>query len=317
MNRRKLNYRDYELISIYIDGQFTNQEKIEFENRLNNESDLLKGMVGIRQTKAMLRSLPDVKIPHNFILTKAMIGKKENTRWFSLMAFSSAFAGLLLVASIMFSMLFPAIGNGSRTAKLSADIPETAVSMPSAEMKEGPEEPPMIIQWGGPLAQGGAMGMGGGYGGGGSEGMSQPAMPLIDDPGAYKEETTVVLEDVTVELSEDNDAEKSPEESTSESSIALESETAGGGIEESQVILPFATSLPPDSPVSNEGGGPILGIPSSEEAGQIKQPELKTTKEPVHIANKLAGVRIIQISLAIFTLIAGIIAYILKRKKYE
>jgi anti-sigma factor RsiW len=93
MNPR-LNPRDFEALSAYVDGALDARQHAALEARLKAEPALTQALRQLQSTRALLRRAPQRKAPRNFTLTRQMAG--EHQRGFSY-GFASAVATLLLV----------------------------------------------------------------------------------------------------------------------------------------------------------------------------------------------------------------------------
>lgn len=72
--------RDDELLSAYIDGQLLGRARSEFEARLAREPELRARLEATRRVLGMVRSLPTVPAPRNFILDPARYGARARSR---------------------------------------------------------------------------------------------------------------------------------------------------------------------------------------------------------------------------------------------
>ncbi len=68
---------DLELLSAYVDGELTGRERAEVEQRLTHDPELRAALADLRQTVALVRSLPPLKAPRNFTLNPALYGRKK------------------------------------------------------------------------------------------------------------------------------------------------------------------------------------------------------------------------------------------------
>ena len=75
---QNINPQDYELLSAYIDGELTNDERITLEQRLAKDSFLQHELNSLRSTVSLIHTLPPMTAPRNFTLTEAMV-KTANT----------------------------------------------------------------------------------------------------------------------------------------------------------------------------------------------------------------------------------------------
>lgn len=62
-----------ELLSAYLDGMLTSDEQATLGARLRREPALRNRLEGLRLTASVLKDLPEVKIPRNFILSPSMV----------------------------------------------------------------------------------------------------------------------------------------------------------------------------------------------------------------------------------------------------
>ena len=69
----QLNDRDLELISAYIDGQLSAEERREVERRLDNEANLRLAYEELRATVQVLRDLEPVRPPRSLTLDPANV----------------------------------------------------------------------------------------------------------------------------------------------------------------------------------------------------------------------------------------------------
>jgi hypothetical protein len=152
--KTQLSPQDWQQLSAYLDGQLSTTEKERLETRLRTQTNLRSGLEEISQTRAVLRSVPHRKVPHNFTLTRAMVAEQTMRRsaWFPVLSFTSLASLVVLVAVSLLSQF--------QSGALSA-APAAPVAMQAARSAAQPTSQPMIIQWG----NGGIGGGGGGDGG--------------------------------------------------------------------------------------------------------------------------------------------------------
>jgi hypothetical protein len=101
MATTQLSSRDWEVLSAFLDGQLSAQEKALLETRLKESPELQNGLEEMQRTRAVLRSLPRYHVPRNFTLTPAMVGKKSQLRLFPVMRLASIMASILLVLTFV------------------------------------------------------------------------------------------------------------------------------------------------------------------------------------------------------------------------
>lgn len=146
-------------LSAYLDGQLSPAEIRQLEERLHAQANLRSALEELRQTRALLRSMPRRKVPHNFTLTPAMAGRRKSP-WVGWLRFSSAFASAAAVLLLFFNQL-AGLG-GSFAPAAAAPVPMAAEKqMTAATSSADASQPSEIIVWGGPPAAGGKGGGGG------------------------------------------------------------------------------------------------------------------------------------------------------------
>lgn len=70
---QNINPQDYELLSAYIDGELSDDERIMLEQRLTTDTFLQQELSSLRNTVSLIHQLPTMTAPHNFSLTAEMI----------------------------------------------------------------------------------------------------------------------------------------------------------------------------------------------------------------------------------------------------
>jgi anti-sigma factor RsiW len=95
--KNQIKSRDWEVLSAYLDGQLSSREQTRLETRLNKDPDLQSALEDLRQMRNVLRNLPKIRVPRNFILTPEMVGLKRDTvRFFPVLRLASVLAMILL-----------------------------------------------------------------------------------------------------------------------------------------------------------------------------------------------------------------------------
>ncbi len=100
-----MNDHDWELLSAYLDSSLSPVETRDVEDRLSHDTDFSAALVSLRQTRAILRAVPDVKRRRNFYLTPEMAGQRTWTWLIPVFNFSSAATGLLAVILLAMNLL--------------------------------------------------------------------------------------------------------------------------------------------------------------------------------------------------------------------
>lgn len=155
----QLSPQEWQLLSAYLDGQVSSDERSQIEKKLASEDAFRRAIEELRHTRIVIRSMPRRRAPRNFTLTPEMVTIRRRQGWFPVLRFSSAFAALASVVLFALQLLPGVITGGAVPAAAPAAMEFTAAQEPAGT------EPPMIY-WGGPPVTS-AKGMGGGGSGGG------------------------------------------------------------------------------------------------------------------------------------------------------
>ena len=138
MNREQPPINDIELLSAYIDGELGDAERIELNNRLENEPALKAELDSLQTTVEILHSLPRLKAPRDFRLDPAVYGRKTGggitrlSTWRIVSAIGVA-AAVVLVAG---SLLLGSMGDDSQD-----DVSGSQIAFgPSAQVENDGEE---------------------------------------------------------------------------------------------------------------------------------------------------------------------------------
>jgi len=103
-----MNFRDVELLSVYLDGQLNPSDSARLESRLASDPQLRAVMDDLRSARGLLRKLPQRRAPRNFTLTPRMAGlKAPEPRAYPAFRFVTALATLLLIVSFAVNGLTP------------------------------------------------------------------------------------------------------------------------------------------------------------------------------------------------------------------
>ena len=341
MSKPALSAREFEKLSAYLDGQLSAREVALLEEKILSDEIYQEALAELRTTRELLRSIPNKRVPHNFTLTPQIAGIKERkqTRFFPVLSYSSAIAGFLVVASLVLEMFGGLVLGGVRSPMMAREVPEAAFALEAQDAvseealekaaEEMVTETPMIIQWG-------AEGLGSQTDGKGGGGPDAGAPPVVDAPAnaapeREAETAEIPQAEVMAEEAAPAEAEMKEEavEEEMEEAVVAEAPAAETVEQEDIDIYPTAEmlkdeSLPEATPTAEileepqpfaEGEGPILGLPSDEEAGQIIRPDEHRAVETEALpAARLSALRIVQIVLALFALLTGTLALIFRRR---
>jgi hypothetical protein len=140
-SERKRERRD-ELLSAYLDDQLSSRERERLEARLATDPALQAELEALRRTVSLVRALPSVPIPRNFILPQSMAERPQSVS--SPRPRRVWAAPLLTAATAVVSLLFVVVLAGdlllvSRMSDLStAPEPQAMVEVPPMAMEPSP-----------------------------------------------------------------------------------------------------------------------------------------------------------------------------------
>jgi len=138
------SFRDVEKLSAYLDGQLKPSEVARLESRLQTEPELASILKDLRQTRGLLRRLPQRRAPRNFTLTPNMVGQKPPLpRTYPVFRFATVLATLLLFFTFATNFMAP------RLVRTAAPVPYGigggggggGDGEPEMQMEAAPEEP--------------------------------------------------------------------------------------------------------------------------------------------------------------------------------
>ena len=103
-----MNFRDVELLSAYLDGRLNPSESARLEARLSSEPNLKATLEDLRQTRGLLRRLPQRRAPRDFRLTPKMAGiRPPEARAYPVFRFATALTAFLFVAAVAVNAITP------------------------------------------------------------------------------------------------------------------------------------------------------------------------------------------------------------------
>ena len=280
----KMNYspKDWQLLSIYLDRQLSNQDVLKIEKRLASEPQLQQALREMQQTRYLLQHAKKVSVPRSFTLTPEMAAQIHPAKkpLFPLFSFASVIATIFLVVVLLFEFLpgILPVGKSAQFASSNESLSMEAAPMAAADSMESSGSP-MIIEWGYP--QGKANGMGGG---GADPGMlTAPAIGGGID--IMPVEPEIPAEEPAPDLQDQGPLMKS-----------MDSE-----------------------PIT--GAGPILGIRSADETDAFNNSVLNILSESRDttiqtLTEPFPWLRTSQILLASIAIISAITAFILRKRSF-
>jgi anti-sigma factor RsiW len=123
-----------------LDEELKEQQKAMLENRLAAEPALRKALQEMRQTRNLLRSSPQAKVPHHFTLSPQMIAEKESKFWGSSTSYNllSAVASILLVVVIIGDLGLSSLTLPAQAPSLDAQDNLSVEDSAAQELASGP-----------------------------------------------------------------------------------------------------------------------------------------------------------------------------------
>jgi anti-sigma factor RsiW len=103
-----MKFRDIELLSAYLDGQLSPSDAARLEARLSSDASLKATLEDLRETRGLLRRLPQRRAPRSFRLTPKMAGvRPPEPRAYPIFRLATAVATFLFLASVAVNALAP------------------------------------------------------------------------------------------------------------------------------------------------------------------------------------------------------------------
>lgn len=94
----KISDRELEVLSAYLDGEVSRKDRERIESRLSDDENLREILEQLQHTRAMMRSLPKLRAPRNFLLTPEMVGQvRQPRRLFPIFRLATALATVLFI----------------------------------------------------------------------------------------------------------------------------------------------------------------------------------------------------------------------------
>jgi anti-sigma factor RsiW len=269
--------KDLELLSSYLDGQLSLSEEKQVKERLDSDSAFQEAFEKLERTHLILSSLTQLPVPHNFTLSPDLNKKKGYIpSFFQFFRLSSAIATLSLVVLLAIDY-FPFAAQQPAFQRVEV-VQVPAAAAPVAKSNE----PPMIIIWGSSQPEVLGKGGGGGNGQGGANSAYAIPQPDMASPGLSSEMAVPPTQPISPQLAP------------------------------SLAAPPEDTKAAPETGIG--GTGPILGIPPSDERGLILS--TPATYPGSVTSEKISAIRIFELMVGAFALLAGIIAFLLDKRQF-
>ena len=140
MDKEKLSQKDYELINSYLDQELDRKDVLKFAERMSEDPEISAEVADLMKVKAMVKELPTVAPPRNYILTRAMAEETRPKPWwerlFPVFRTAAAFCALALV----FTFLLPIFRQQRNQQAVPTESAYTQ-SIPAESMDMDYEEP--------------------------------------------------------------------------------------------------------------------------------------------------------------------------------
>lgn len=134
--KENLTAQDWEMLSAYLDGAVTPEEKRLVERRLSTDPDYRSAYLSLSKTRGILRSIPRVKRRKNFFVSADMIRQRGWLWLLPAINFSSAAAAIMAVF-LLLANLIPSMGG--KTAAMEPGA-ESVPQMQEMTAKQALEE---------------------------------------------------------------------------------------------------------------------------------------------------------------------------------
>ncbi len=134
-----------EWLSAYIDGALSPRERARLEARLAQDADLRARLESLQRTVALVRGLPPVPAPRNFLLTPAMVRPlapvahrpaPKARRLAPALTFATVISGLLCIVLLVGNLLTPGWGGPGAAAPAPMIAYETEGSPEAGQAEE-------------------------------------------------------------------------------------------------------------------------------------------------------------------------------------
>ena len=311
----RISSRDYERLCAYLDGQLPNHEQGQMAHELQKRPDLRQELEQLRRTRQVLRSVPMHKVPHNFILTRAMVTTRKSPLLIPIFQFASALSTLAVVVLLILDL---SMGTLFQSAA-AASAPKAAVRVAAVAATQAPS--PQIIEWNNATGGGSGsvmaapLGLGGGNGGGPSTTSSGLAAPT-EAPGVASDMTalsamtpapsTLPTEAVGVALSAPTPEVVQPMLNTTSATVQ-------------PPAMPVAPTAAPAFSAQSENNSannsPILGIPPADQQGKIITSPTPTSAPESVVSVVFPFRRLLELVLALLAVGTAVAALLLRRQR--
>jgi anti-sigma factor RsiW len=126
----RLPPRDLDALSAYADGRLSPVERQRMEARLRDDPALRRSLDEIRATSGLLRAMPSVRPPRNFVLTPEMASVRRRWLGYPVLQLATAMATLAFFVTVGLDVFAPAAAPAAFRA--AAPSEEMALEAPAA-----------------------------------------------------------------------------------------------------------------------------------------------------------------------------------------
>ncbi len=147
-----LSDRELEALSAYLDGELSGKALVRMEARIQENQELRDTFEQLNNAKTLMRGLPKMRAPRNYLLTPQMVGSvRQPRRAFPVLRFASVLATLLLVLVFLGDvfMVPNQVMSPSRAVQLAesaveeVEQPVLEAEIIESQLPEAPEEQSM------------------------------------------------------------------------------------------------------------------------------------------------------------------------------
>ena len=302
--------KDWERISAYLDGQLDPKAAEKVKRDLELRPNLRKAFADLQRYKTILKQVPRRQVQRNFTLKPEMVKSKPVPRLMPILQLASTAIAVLAVVLIGIDLV-PSLTNSA------AAVPRAA-ALTSAEAVPSPA--PDIIYRNGqenyvnnsvrsvtptPLAYGlggGVGGYGGGPGNGGGGGVITSNTVNVTPPLTQPTESPVTPPIAGQVVAPPPAKNFPPTEPTPASTTTVNP-------------TPHPSEYAVDQAIQSGADSPILGIPPTDQQGQIIPAPGETLRETVVSSQPSNMLTFLAIGLFLLAAAGGIVSWVLAKKK--
>lgn len=137
-----MDNRDVMLLSAYLDDELTAEERIQFEKRLQSDSQLQAELDELRQTIAFIQQMPLLKAPRNYTLNPAEFQPRTRPMIYRLRPVLAVAAALVMVCgAVFFFMSLQSGDEASESQSVDIAAAPTEQAMPTFAITQAAQEP--------------------------------------------------------------------------------------------------------------------------------------------------------------------------------